>query len=289
MCKRWFFSCFYEHLSQSSAKLLISHLYDAVTSRRHVMTSQNLIYAITGGGCARKWITTPPPWIFSLPWVRKFSNNISFVWLWRFDVMSWRHRNLPISACRCERKLFFICFMRSLEFKSRSNTFLHDALTWWRPVMTSQDLIYEVWACRCARKMILTIVSRLLGHLVQICWKNFSRMMLWRSWRHVITHKTWFSHHSHSCASKLILLLSPWLVSQSSQMLIIGVEFLTCSDKVMTSCQRQNLSHLSQLYESWPFLKMVFRSKFTFVYWFFLVVMLWRHVNMSWQTWSWCH
>ena len=77
----------------SSSKLLLIFLYDAVTSWRHVMTSQNrihlsrdqLVYVL------ENWFFFLFLWIFwSLS--SKCYWFFSCVMTWRHDVMSWRHK-----------------------------------------------------------------------------------------------------------------------------------------------------------------------------------------------------
>ena len=96
MIERWFFFWFHSILShQVQTLLLILHLYDAVTSWRHVMTSQILIY---------------------------LSQLVDVLEIW-----------------------FFFCFhgfFRSLSSKMSLIFHLNDAVTSWRHVMTSQNLIY---------------------------------------------------------------------------------------------------------------------------------------------------
>ena len=115
----WFFFCFYGFFrSLSSNLLLIFYLCDHVTSWRHVMTSQNLIYL-------SQLVDVLESWFFLCfygflgHWVQICYWFFIFVITWRHDVMSWRHKpDLPISACRCARKLIlflFLWFFRSLS------------------------------------------------------------------------------------------------------------------------------------------------------------------------------
>ena len=78
--------------SLSSKMLLISHLCDDVTSWRHAMTSQNLIYL-------SQLVDVLESWFFFCfhgflgHWVRKYSIFFICVMTWRHGVMSWRHVN----------------------------------------------------------------------------------------------------------------------------------------------------------------------------------------------------
>ena len=82
----WYFE------STSSNILLIFHLYDAVTSWRHVMTSQNLIYL-------SQLVDVLGSWFFFCfhgflgHWVQKYWWFFLRMMSWRHNVMSWRHRD----------------------------------------------------------------------------------------------------------------------------------------------------------------------------------------------------
>ena len=76
-------------------------------------------------------------------------NIINFPFVWCRDVMTSCHDvtkpDLPISACRCARKLIlflFPWFFRSLSSKMLLDFHLCDAVTSWRHVMTSLNLFY---------------------------------------------------------------------------------------------------------------------------------------------------
>ena len=112
----WFFE------SQSSNMLLISHLYDAVTSWRHVMTSQNLIYL----------------------------SQLLFV------LESW----------------FFFCFHSFLGHwvqKMLLIFYLCDAVTSWRHVMTSLNLVYLSQLLDVLESWFFFCFHGFLGHWVQKC------------------------------------------------------------------------------------------------------------------------
>ena len=104
-------------------------------------------------------------------------NIINFPFVWCCDVMTSCHDvtkpDLPISACRCARKLIlflFPWFFRSLISKMLLDFHLCDAVTSWRHVMTSLNLIYlsqlvdvlEIWFFFCFHGF--------LGHWVQKCY-----------------------------------------------------------------------------------------------------------------------
>ena len=88
------FLWYYE--SESSKMLLIFHLLDAVTSWRHVMTSQNLIYLSQLLDVLESWF------FFLFPWFCRSLSNQKYWWFfirtmsWRHDVMPWRHKNCLI-------------------------------------------------------------------------------------------------------------------------------------------------------------------------------------------------
>ena len=82
-------------------------------------------------------------------WVTEFKKVINFSFVWCCDVMTSCHDvtklDSPISACRCARKLIlflFPWFFRSLSSKMLLIFHLCDAVTSWRHVMTSQNLIH---------------------------------------------------------------------------------------------------------------------------------------------------
>ena len=129
-------------------------------------------------------------------WVTKFKYVINFSFVWCCDVMTSCHDvtkpDLPISACRCARKLIlflFPWFFRSLSSKMSLFSPFCDALTSWRHVMTSLNLIHlsqlvdvlESWFFFCFHVFFL-------GHWVQICHYFLIFVMRWRhdvmSWRH---------------------------------------------------------------------------------------------------------
>ena len=132
----WFFR------SLSSNLLLIFYFCDHVTSWRHVMTSQNLIYL-------SQLVDVLGSWFFFCfysflgHWVQIC--NWFFIFVIR-DVMTSCHDvtkpNLPISACRCARKLTFFV---SMVFMSLSSeiwiifNFVH-VIASWRHVTSRQYL-----------------------------------------------------------------------------------------------------------------------------------------------------
>ena len=143
----WFFFCFYGFLGHwVRICYWFFHFCDHVTSWRHVMTSQNLIYLSQLCRCARKLILFLFLWFF-----RSLSSNLLLIFHLCDHVTSWRHvidvtkPDLPISACRCARKLIlflFLWFFRSLSSNLLLIFHLCDHVTSWRHVMTSQNLIY---------------------------------------------------------------------------------------------------------------------------------------------------
>ena len=134
----WFFE------SLSSEMLLIFFLSDDVTSRRHVMTSQNLIYLSQLVYVLESWFF----FVYMFFQVTEFKKVIEFLFKWWRDVMTSCHDvtkpDLLISACRCARKLIlflFPRFFRSLGYKMLLILHRCDDVTSCRPVMTSQTLI----------------------------------------------------------------------------------------------------------------------------------------------------
>ena len=162
-----------------------------MTSWRHVMTSQNLIYL-------SQLVDVLESCFFfcfhgySGHWVWKCYWFFSRVMKWRHDVMSWRHKtNLPISACRCARKL--ILFFLSMSFLVTEFKNVIDFLfVWWRDVMTSchdvrkPDLLIS--ACR-------YVLERCFFFCFHVFFRSLSSNMLLilhlcdaaMSWRHVMT------------------------------------------------------------------------------------------------------
>ena len=223
----------------------------------------------------------------------KIVNNFLFVWC--CDVMTSCHDvtkpDLPISACICARKLIlflFPWFCRSLSSKMLLIFDLCDDVTSWRHVMTSQNLIYLSQLVYVLESWFFFCFHGFLGHWVQKC---YWFLFVW--WRDVMTSchdvtKPDLPISACICARKLILFLFLWFFrSLSSKMLLI---FYLCDDvtswrHVMTS---QNLIYLSQLVD-------VLKSWFCFCfqgflghwvpkcYWFFIGVITWRHVVMSWR------
>ena len=178
--------------------LLIFHLYDAVTSWRHVMTSQNLIYL-------SQLLDVLESWFFFVSMVfqvTEFKNVNNFLFVWCRDVMTSCHDvtkpDLSISACRCAGKLIlflFPWFCRSLSSKMLFISQLCYAVTSWRHVMTSLNLIHlsqlvdelESWFFFCFHGFV--------GHWVQTNW-CFS--LVWchdvmTSWRHDVM--SWRHRH----------------------------------------------------------------------------------------------
>ena len=120
------------------------------------MTSQHdapkLIFSISACRCARKMILF---FVSMKLWVAEFENVVSFVFAWWRHVMTSCHdvknRRYSISACRSARleRWFFFCFY---SFPARSVWIcyrflcLHDVITSWRDVMTSQNsfLLYQL-------------------------------------------------------------------------------------------------------------------------------------------------
>ena len=184
--------------------LLIFHLCDDVTSWRHVMTSQNLIYLSQLPDVLESWFF----FVSMIFWVTEFINVIDFSFVWWRDVMTSCHDvtkpDLPISASRCARKLIlflFPWFFRSLSPKMLSIFHLCDDMTSWRHVMTSTKPDLPISASRSARKLILVCFHGFLGHWVQKYCLFFICVMTWRPWRHVVTSRQYLSSPYSICWS----------------------------------------------------------------------------------------
>ena len=125
--------------------------------------------------------------------VIKVENVINFSFVWCCDVMTSCHDvtkpDLPISACRCARKLIlflFPWFFRSLSSIMLLIFHLCDAVISWRHVMTSLNLIY-----------LYQLVDVLESWFFLFSWffRSLSSKMLLifhlcdalTSWRHVMT------------------------------------------------------------------------------------------------------
>ena len=190
----WYFK------SWSSNLLLIFYLYNAVTSWRHVMTSQNLIYL--------SQLVDELESCFFLCFhgfqVTEFENVIVFSFLWWRDVMTSCHDvtepDLPNSACRWARKLFlflFPWFFRSLSSKMLLFFHVCNNLMSWRHVMTSQNMIYLTQLVDELESWFFFCFHGFLGHWHQKCYWFFICAMTWchnvTSWRHVNTY-----HHPTS-------------------------------------------------------------------------------------------
>ena len=180
----WFFE------SQSSNMLLIFYLSDAVTSWRHVMTSQNLIYL-------SQLLDVLESWFFFCfhSFLTEFKHVIIFPFVWCRDVMTSCHDvtkpDLPITACRCARKFIlflFPWFFRSLSSKMLIISHLCFAVTSYRHVMTSLNLIYLSKLVDVLASWFFFCFHGFLGHWVQRCHLLFIFVIPWRhdvmSWRH---------------------------------------------------------------------------------------------------------
>ena len=206
--------------------LLISYLHNAVTSWRHVMTSQNLIYLSQLVDVLERCFFFCFHGI-SGHWVRKCYWFFSRVMTWRHDVMSWRHKtNLTISACRCAKKLILFLFpwvFWSLSSKMSLIFHLCDDVTSWRHVMTSKKPDLPISDCRCARTLLLFLFPWFYRSL-----SSDMLLILHLLWcRDVMTSchdvtKPDLPSSACRCARKMIIFLFPWFFwSLSSKMLLI--------------------------------------------------------------------
>ena len=149
--------------------LLIFHSCDDVTSWRHVMTSLNLIYLY-------QLVDVLESWFFLFSWsFRSQSSKMLLIFQLCDALTSWRHvitschdvtkPDLPISACRCARKLIlflFPWFFRSMSSKMLMFFNYFDVLVSWRHVMTSchdvTKTVSLISGYGFARKMILFMI-----------------------------------------------------------------------------------------------------------------------------------
>ena len=127
-------------------------------------------------------------------WVTKFKYVIKFSFVWCCDIMTScldvTKPDLPISACRCARKLIlflFPRFFRSLSSKMLLISHLCDAVTSWRHVVTSLKPDLPISACRCARKLILSLFPWFFRSLSSKMLLIFYLCDAVTSWRHVMT------------------------------------------------------------------------------------------------------
>ena len=156
----------------------------------HDVTKPDL--SISACRCARKLILFLFLWFF-----RSLSSNLLSIFHLCDHVTSWRHvmtsqkPDLPISACRCARKLIlflFLWFFRSLSSNLLLIFHFCDHVTSWRHVMTSQNLIYLSQLVDVLESWFFFCFYVFLGHWVQICDRFFIFVITWRhdvmSWRH---------------------------------------------------------------------------------------------------------
>ena len=141
----------------------------SISTWRHEV--KELTIHILASRCDRKMIIFFVSMVF---WVNKFKYVINFSFVWCCDVMTWRHDvtkpDLPISACRCARKLIlflFPWFFRSLSSKMLLIFHLCDAVTSWRHVMTSLNLIYLSQLVDVLESWFFFVSMVFLGHWVQ--------------------------------------------------------------------------------------------------------------------------
>ena len=170
---------------------------DVMTSC-HDVTKPDL--PISACGCVRKLILFLFLWFFS-----SLSSNLLLIFHLYNHVTSWRHvmtshnQILPISACRCARKLIlslFLWFFKSLSSNLLLISHLCDHMTSWRHVMTSHNQIYLSQLVDVLESWFFFCFYGFLGHWVQICYWFLICVITWRhdvmSWR----HKSWFTYLS---------------------------------------------------------------------------------------------
>ena len=141
-------------------------------------------------------------------------------------------RDLPISACRCARKLIlflFSWFFRSLSSKLLLFFHLCDDVMSWRHVMTSQNLIYlsqpvdelESWFFFCFHVFLGSLSSEML--LVSPLCDDVT------SWRHIMTSQNliYLSQLVDELESWFFFLFPCFFRSLSSKIILI---FHLCDD-----------------------------------------------------------
>ena len=141
----WFFFLFPWFVGSTSSKLLlIIYLFEVVTSRRHVMTTQTLMYLSQHADVLEKWFFFAfcgflGHWVWKCYWI---------LFVQCCDVMTSYHDvtkpDLRISACRCPRKMIiflFPCFLGNWV-QNWQRFLLYDVVMSWRHVMTSQSLLH---------------------------------------------------------------------------------------------------------------------------------------------------
>ena len=189
----WYFE------SPSSNMLLIFHLYDAVTSWRHVMTSQNLIYLSQLEDVLESWFFFLFLWFF-----RSLSSNTLLISHLCDAVTSWRHVMTSLNLIYLSQLedvleswffFLFLWFFRSLSSNTLLISHLCDAVTSWRHVMTSLNLIHlsqlvdELESCFFFVSMVLKVTE----------FKNIDDFsFVWchdvmTSWHHAMTSQKLFN------------------------------------------------------------------------------------------------
>ena len=154
-------------------------------------------------------------------WVTKFKYVINFSFVWWCDVMTSCHDvtkpDLPISACRCARKLIlfsFPWFFRSLS----SKILLIFQFLWCCHIMTSCHDVTKpdlpISACRYAIKLILFLFPWFFRSLSSKMLLIFHLCDALTSWCHVMTSfhdvtKLYSPISACRWARKLILFLFP--------------------------------------------------------------------------------
>ena len=104
--------------------------------------------------------------------------------------------DLPISACRCARKLIlflFPMFFRSLGYKMLLILHWCDDVTSCRHVMTSQTLIYLSQLVDELESWFFFCFHGFSGHWVQKIWIIFNFVDVLALWRHVMTSRQYLS------------------------------------------------------------------------------------------------
>ena len=104
-------SCFFAFKFFWFKVLLNFYLYDALTSWRHVMTSQNLIHLshLVSVDVLWKWFFLCFH-VFFYHWVWKFNLFFICLMLWRHNVMLWHHKTMIYLSQLVLESVFFLCF-----------------------------------------------------------------------------------------------------------------------------------------------------------------------------------
>ena len=247
----------------------------SISTWRHEVTE--LTIHILACRCAIKMILFLFPWYFE-----SLSSNMLLI-SHLCDVMtSWHHvmtsQNLIYLSQLVDvlESWFFLCFHgflgHSLSSKMLLIFYLCDAVTSWRHVMTSLNLIYLSQLVDVLESWFFFCFHGFLGHWVQKCYWFFICVTAVTSWRHVMTSQKLFH------LSQVVDLLERWSFSWFKNVIVflVGVIFWKCLSvhvfvgwyqchnvtswrHVMTSRQYLASPYSTYLSCSWAILRFLFK------------------------------